>query len=127
MRAPDSVHNLRHPHIHRDAGNGEGFSVMEAIKLHQELHHVVQRHIGSIGQIFGISKSDPVSYTHLVNSRLDAVYFGAYDPKAGALGSLCDLNAIGLNHRFAVEGGVLESECAQILKEYFAGKRKKRR
>lgn len=63
----------------------------------------------------------------IVNSRLDAVYFGAYDPKAGALGSLCDLNAIGLNHRFAVEGGVLESECAQILKEYFAGKRKKRR
>ena len=35
MRALDSVHNLRHPHIHRDAGNSEGFPVMEAIKLHQ--------------------------------------------------------------------------------------------
>ena len=69
----------------------------------------------------------PMCAGAIVNSRLDAVYFGAYDPKAGALGSLCDLNAIGLNHRFAVEGGILESECAQILKSYFADKRKKRR
>lgn len=60
----------------------------------------------------------------IVNSRLKAVYFGAYDPKSGALGSVYDL--IGdkkLNHFCYVEGGVCREACAEILSEFFKNKR----
>ena len=61
-----------------------------------------------------------------VNSRIPRVVFGAYDKKAGALGSLYDLNEGKLNHTFECVGGVLEEECAQVLKDYFKTKRKKK-
>lgn len=61
-----------------------------------------------------------------VNSRIPRVVFGAYDKKAGALGSLYDLNEGKLNHTFECVGGILEEECAQVLKDYFKAKRKKK-
>ena len=61
-----------------------------------------------------------------VNARIPKVVFGAYDKKAGALGSLYDLNEGKLNHTFECIGGVLEQECAQILKDYFRAKRKEK-
>ena len=61
----------------------------------------------------------------LINSRLRAVYFGAYDLKAGCCGSLYNLPIdTRFNHRLIVEGGILRDECAQILTEYFKQKRK---
>jgi len=58
-------------------------------------------------------------------ARVDACVFGAPDPKAGALGSLYELHADQrLNHTFDVTSGVCQEECADILKEYFARKRK---
>lgn len=61
----------------------------------------------------------------ILNARLEEVYFGAYDPKAGCFGSLCDLNALPFNHHPQITGGILQEECAQILKEYFRQKRQK--
>jgi tRNA(adenine34) deaminase len=50
--------------------------------------------------------------------------FGAYDAKAGALGSVEDLSdSPALNHRFEINGGLLADECGGLLKEFFAGKR----
>jgi len=60
----------------------------------------------------------------LVNARVDRVVFGARDPKAGACGSLYQVGLDPrLNHRFEVEGGVLEAECGELLRRFFAGKR----
>ena len=59
----------------------------------------------------------------LVLSRIDKVYFGALDPKAGALGSRCDINDFGLNHKLRFKEGILRDECAAILKEFFKVKR----
>lgn len=57
-------------------------------------------------------------------SRVDRCVFGAFDPKAGALGSLYQVNADErLNHNFAVEGGVRERECSQLLRDFFAERR----
>ena len=57
-------------------------------------------------------------------ARVDRCVFGAYDPKAGALGSLYEINADErLNHNFSVQGGVLEDECAQLLRDFFQEKR----
>jgi tRNA(adenine34) deaminase len=50
--------------------------------------------------------------------------FGAYDPKAGAVGSVLDLSAIKeFNHRVEINGGLLAEACSAILKEFFAEKR----
>ena len=60
----------------------------------------------------------------IVLARIPSVVFGAPDPKAGAAGSVLDVLAEpALNHRPEVEGGVLEAECATLLREFFAGRR----
>ena len=60
----------------------------------------------------------------MVNARVGRCVYGAADVKAGALGSLFDLNADSrLNHRFNVTAGVLVDECREVLSDYFAGLR----
>lgn len=60
----------------------------------------------------------------MVNARVGRCVYGAADAKAGALGSLYDLNADSrLNHRFNVTAGVLADECRELLSNYFGGLR----
>jgi len=60
----------------------------------------------------------------LVNSRVERLVFGAWDPKAGYCGSLGDLaRDPRLNHRLEVEGGVLAEECGRLLSSFFEGLR----
>lgn len=60
----------------------------------------------------------------MVNARVGRCVYGAADAKAGALGSLYDLNADSrLNHRFNVTAGVLAGECREVLSSYFSGLR----
>ncbi len=60
----------------------------------------------------------------LVQARLSRLVFGAYDPKAGAAGSVIDLtDSPAFNHRFEVLGGVLADECGVILQEFFESRR----
>ena len=60
----------------------------------------------------------------IAQARVGRVVFGAYDAKAGALGSVEDLSdSRALNHRFEVNGGLLADECGNVLKEFFARKR----
>lgn len=60
----------------------------------------------------------------LVWARVRRVVFGAWDRRAGALGSVLDVAAApGMNHRPVVEGGLLAEESAGLLKEFFAARR----
>jgi tRNA(adenine34) deaminase len=60
----------------------------------------------------------------MVLARVDRLVFGASDPKAGAVGSLLDLSGDPrLNHRFAVERGVREQECGDVLRDFFRARR----
>ena len=60
----------------------------------------------------------------IVLARIPEVVYGAPDPKAGAAGSVLDVLAEpALNHRPDVVGGVMEEECAALLREFFAGRR----
>jgi len=57
-------------------------------------------------------------------SRIDALYFGAPNPKFGAVGAKVNLlDGISWNHAVRVEGGILADECAALLREYFRSKR----
>jgi tRNA(adenine34) deaminase len=59
----------------------------------------------------------------LVLSRVARLVFGAYDPKAGAVGSLFDVvRDPRLNHRLDVRGGIREAECRALLIEFFAAR-----
>jgi len=63
----------------------------------------------------------------LVNARVGRVVFGAYDPKAGAVGSLMNLLADPrLNHRPETIGGVEAQVCGTLLRTFFADLRKRR-
>jgi tRNA(adenine34) deaminase len=60
----------------------------------------------------------------IVNARVDRVVFGAWDPKAGAMGSLWDVaRDRRLNHRPEVIAGVAEEFCAAVLDDFFARRR----
>lgn len=60
----------------------------------------------------------------LVQARVARVVFGAWDDKAGAVGSVWDLvRDRRLNHRPEVYGGVRADECAELLRSFFASRR----
>lgn len=60
----------------------------------------------------------------MILSRLTELYFGAADPKQGAVGSLYDLSGHPeLPHTIAVGRGVLEDECQNILRSFFLNQR----
>jgi tRNA(adenine34) deaminase len=60
----------------------------------------------------------------IVLGRVPRVVYGTTDPKAGAAGSVLDVLAEPrLNHRPAVEGGVLAEDCAALLRAFFAARR----
>ena len=60
----------------------------------------------------------------IVQARIARVVFGAYDQKAGALGSAIDLSdSCAFNHRFEIQGGLLADDCAAVLQEFFAARR----
>jgi tRNA(adenine34) deaminase len=59
-----------------------------------------------------------------VLARLDRIVYGAVDPKAGAVGSLWDVvRDRRLNHRPEVIAGILQTECADLLTEFFHRRR----
>jgi tRNA(adenine34) deaminase len=59
-----------------------------------------------------------------LQARLDAVVFGAPDPKAGAVGSLYNLAADPrLHHEMGVVAGVLDAECGALLTTFFEARR----
>ncbi|HEY1891555.1 MAG TPA: tRNA adenosine(34) deaminase TadA [Steroidobacteraceae bacterium] len=66
----------------------------------------------------------PMCAMAIVHARVRRLVFGAWDPRAGAAGSVTDIFALpGLNHRVDVFGGVLMEECGNLLKEFFAARR----
>lgn len=68
----------------------------------------------------------PMCAGAILNSRIKKLYFGAYEKKSGAVLSNHRLLFLGaLNHQVEVEGGVLESECSALLKEFFILARKR--
>lgn len=60
----------------------------------------------------------------IANARIKKVYFGAFEPKSGcAQSKFCVLSDSGLNHKVEFEGGILQENCANIIKNYFKAKR----
>lgn len=69
----------------------------------------------------------PMCAGAIVNSRIKRVVFGCYDKKAGAMGSVFNMSEYPLNHKYEVLGGVMETECASLLSNFFAELRKRQK
>lgn len=66
----------------------------------------------------------PMCAGAIIQSRIERVVFGAFDPKAGCAATLYNLlTDTRFNHRTEVVPGVLEDKCAELLKRFFKGKR----
>lgn len=61
----------------------------------------------------------------IVNSRIERLVYGARDIRFGACGSKFNLFEQGLNHAPVVQGGLLENECAELLRDFFRKLRSK--
>lgn len=69
----------------------------------------------------------PMCCGAVINSRIDEVYFGAYDLKAGSAKSVQKMFLLPYNHRPEVYGGIMEKECSELLKRFFRELREKKK
>ena len=63
----------------------------------------------------------------IVQARLRRLYYGAADPKAGAVRSTMRFPFQKLNHRPEIKAGLLAGDCGRLLKDFFADRRRKGR
>ena len=69
----------------------------------------------------------PMCAGAMVLAHIDRLIFGVSDPKSGAAGSVVDLvNHPHLNHRIQVTSGILETECRELLQQFFKKLRKEK-
>ena len=65
----------------------------------------------------------PMCAGAIINARLGKLYYGAKEPQSGSCGSVINLFMERYGHSPKIVGGVCESECAAILREFFTDKR----
>ena len=66
----------------------------------------------------------PMCAGAIINARIPQVFFGTYDPKGGACGSVTNLFEQSFNHQPEVVSGILSDECAMLLTDFFKNLRK---
>lgn len=60
----------------------------------------------------------------MIHARINRLFFGAYDPKSGAIESIFHLlDEAKLNHRIVYQGGICATECGQLLSTFFKNRR----
>ena len=59
----------------------------------------------------------------ILQARIRRLFFGAYDPKSGMAGSVANVFDLPSNHRVELTGGILQEECAQLLRDFFFARR----
>lgn len=69
----------------------------------------------------------PMCTGAIINARIKTLYYGAKDEKAGSCGTLVNLFDLPYNHKTEVISGVMEEECADILKKFFKDLRERKK
>ena len=115
---------------------GEGFNRRETGKnalAHAELEAIDNacRRLGGWRlhqcEIYVTLEPCPMCTGAIINSRLKKIVFGAYDPKAGSVGSVVNLCDLPYNHKPEIQGGFMQEECSSLLTEFFARLRERRK
>ncbi|HOM03976.1 MAG TPA: tRNA adenosine(34) deaminase TadA [Candidatus Kapabacteria bacterium] len=91
----------------------------EIIAIERAIKKVGYKHLLDC-DIYVTLEPCPMCSGAIVLARLRRLVFGAFDPKAGAAASLYNITSdVRLNHRLDVLGGVCETECSLLLKDFF--------
>ena len=61
----------------------------------------------------------PMCFSAIIQARFKNLYFGAYDKKSGACGSVINLSDYKFNHSVNVVGGIMEDDCSKLISEFF--------
>lgn len=113
------AHNLRETTQQADAH-------AEALAIHQACEKLGTWHLDGATLYVTLEPCTMCAGVSIL-SRVDTIVYGASDPKGGSFGSLYDLTLIkGFNHYPKVISGILEEECASLLKSFFTSKRNKK-
>ena len=110
-------------HNQREAGGGP-FAHAEMLAMQQACQILGDRRLRGC-TLYVTLEPCPMCAGAMVMAELDACFFGAYDARQGCCGSVYDLpHDPAFFHRVPCVGGVLEEECAALLRAFFAEKRK---
>lgn len=77
-------------------------------------------------ELFVTLEPCPMCAGAIVNARIKRVVYGAADSKAGAFGSVFDMNDFPLNHKPLIESGLCGDECSALLSDFFRRLREKK-
>ena len=107
---------------------GEGRNRREKVKSalsHAELE-AIQNACQNLGgwrlwecELYVTLEPCPMCAGAIVNARIPQIYFGAYDPKNGCVGSVANILELPLAFHPKYEGGILKEECSAILTNFF--------
>lgn len=115
---------------------GRGYNLREkggSALAHAEISAIEEacRHVGGWRlcgcELFVTLEPCPMCAGACINSRIERVVFGAYDEKAGSLGTVVNLFELPYNHKPEICGGILEGECSKILSDFFSALREKKK
>lgn len=97
----------------------------EIIAIKEASHHLKSWRLIDC-QLYVTLEPCPMCAGAIIQSRIERLVFGAFDPKAGCVATLYKLlEDLRFNHQTTVESGVLEEKCSILLKEFFKNKRGK--
>ena len=74
-------------------------------------------------QLYVTLEPCPMCAGAIWNARVSGLWYGAREERSGCCGSVINLFAENIDHATAVRGGLLEEECAALLREFFQGRR----
>ncbi len=104
--------------------SGNPLTHAEIIAINEACRHVESfRLVGC--ELYVTLEPCPMCAGACINSRVERVVFGAYDPKAGSCGSVVNLFDLPYNHKPLLCGGILEDECASLLSRFFLSLRER--
>lgn len=117
--------------VHEGRIIGRGYNQRETLQdptAHAEMIAITAAatHLGSWrlenAQMYVTLEPCPMCAGAIILSRIQEVYFGASDPKAGCCGTLMNLlEDTRFNHQTFVQGGILAQECGAMLTDFFRG------
>lgn len=124
--------------VHKPTGSiiGEGYNRRECDRsplAHAEIMaiHMASRTLGGWrlldSALYVTLEPCPMCAGAILHARLEQVIFGTRDPKGGALRSVEELFALPYNWKPEVFEGLMQAECAQVLKTFFQELRQKKR
>ena len=110
-------------HNEREAGGGP-FAHAEMLAMQRACQALGGRRLRGC-TLYVTLEPCPMCAGALVMAEADACVFGAYDPRQGCCGSVYDLpHDPAFYHRVDCQGGMLEEECAGLLRRFFSAQRR---